>query len=70
MTTGANRVIKGARIEHVCGDPTLGERKDFEYGVRITRTALKALETAVDKPTLFDPVDMLSTTVREAAHAS
>lgn len=55
MTTGANRVVKGARIEHVCGDPSLGEQKDFEYGLRITRTALKALETAVDVPTLFDP---------------
>ena len=69
MTTGANRVVKGARIEHVCGDPSLGARKDFEYGVRITRAALKALETAVDRPTLFDPADIPST-VREVAHAS
>lgn len=69
MTTGANRVIKGARIEHVCGDPSLGEQKDFEYGVRITRTALKALETTVDMPTLFDPADMMSA-VRRVVHAS
>jgi hypothetical protein len=69
MTTGANRVIKGARIEHVCGDPSLGEQKDFEYGVRITRTALKALETAVDRPTLFDPADMMPA-VRGVVHAS
>ena len=67
MTTGANRVIKGGRIEHVCGDPSLGEQKDFEYGVRITRAALKALETAVDKPTLFDPADIV---VRGRVHAS
>jgi hypothetical protein len=57
MTTGANRVIKGSRIEHVCGDPSLGEQKDFEYGLRITRTALKALGTSVEKPTLFDPAN-------------
>jgi hypothetical protein len=69
MTTGANRVIKGARIEHVCGDPSLGEQKDFEYGLRITRTALKALETAVNMPTLFDPADMMSA-VRGVVHAS
>ena len=69
MTTGANRVIKGARIEHVCGDPSLGEQKDFEYGLRITRTALKALQTAVDRPTLFDPADMMPA-AREVAHAS
>lgn len=55
MTTGASRVVKGARIEHVCGDPGLGEQQDFEYGLRITRTALKALETSVVRPTLFDP---------------
>lgn len=69
MTTGANRVIKGARIEHVCGDPSLGEQKDFEYGVRIARTALKALETAVDMPTLFNPADMMPA-VRGVVHAS
>ena len=69
MTTGANRVVKGARIEHVCGDPSLGEQKDFEYGLRITRTALKALETAVDVPTLFDPAKILSA-VAGGAHAS
>jgi hypothetical protein len=69
MTTGANRVIKGARIEHVCGDPSLGEQKDFEYGLRITRTALKALETAVDVPTLFDPAKLLSV-AQGGVHAS
>jgi hypothetical protein len=69
MTTGANRVVKGARIEHVCGDPSLGEQKDFEYGLRITRTALKALTTRVDRPTLFDPANMMPA-VRGVAHAS
>ena len=69
MTTGANRVIKGARIEHVCGDPSLGEQMDFEYGLRITRTALKSLETAVDMPTLFDPAEMMPA-VRGVVHAS
>lgn len=68
LTTGANRVVRGARIEHVCGDPSLGPEKDFEYGLRITRTALKALQTPVDKPTLFNPADMPP--VREAVHAS
>ena len=33
LTTGANRVIRGARIEHVCGDPSLGAEKD--YGIRL-----------------------------------
>jgi hypothetical protein len=42
LTTGANRVIRGARIEHVCGDPHLGPEKDYAYGMRIIRTALEA----------------------------
>ena len=63
MITGANRVVKGARIEHVCGDPSLGPEKDFEYGLRITRTALNALQTPVAVPTLFVPE-------QEVSHAS
>ena len=35
MTTGANRVVRGSRIEHVCGDPALGPEKDYAYGLRI-----------------------------------
>lgn len=62
-------MVKGAKIEHVCGDPTLGERKDFDYGVRITRSALTALKTPVEKPTLFDPADMLAFEKGES-HAS
>ena len=69
LTTGANRLIKGARIEHVCGDPSLGEQEDFEYGLRITGTALKALETSIDSPTLFDPDDT-PRAAREVVHAS
>ena len=65
MITGANRVVKGARIEHVCGDPSLGPEKDFEHGLRITRTALKALQTPVSVPTLFVPEH-----AKEASHAS
>ena len=56
LTTGANRVIRGARIEHVCGDPNLGPEKDYAYGMRIIQTALRALTTTVDAPTLFDPL--------------
>lgn len=68
ITTGANRVIKGARIEHVCGDPELGPEKDFAYGMEIIRTSLEALETPVTEPTLFEPGQPKSE--REAVHAS
>lgn len=56
MTSGANRVVRGARIEHVCGDPNLGEEKDYAYGMRIVQTALDTLRVPVDGPTLFDPL--------------
>jgi glycine/betaine/sarcosine/D-proline reductase family selenoprotein B len=68
LTTGANRVVKGARIEHVCGDPELGPEKDYAYGLQITQTALKALQTPVSGPTLFDP--LASALAKEAQHAS
>ena len=68
LTTGANRAIRGARTEHVCGDPGLGPEKDFAYGLQIVRTALQALETDVSGPTLFDPDE--SALAREAVHAS
>ena len=55
LTTGANRVIRGARIEHVCGDPALGPEKDYAFGMRIVSAALDALTLPVTQPTLFDP---------------
>ena len=68
LTTGANRVVRGARIEHVCGDPGLGAEKDFAYGLDIVRTALRAIQTAVGGPTLFEPG--ASTSSKETVHAS
>lgn len=68
LTTGANRVIRGARIEHVCGDPNLGPDKDYAYGMRIIRTALEALQISVPGPTLFDP--MSTALEQEVSHAS
>ena len=66
LVTGASRVVRGCRIEHVCGNPDLGPEKDHAYGLTIIRTALRALTTAVTGPTLFDPTE----SSREAVHAS
>ncbi len=68
LTTGANRVIRGSRIEHVCGDPHLGPEKDYAYGMRIIRTALAAMQTPVSGPTFFDPLG--SALEPEVSHAS
>ena len=68
LTTGANRVVRGCRIEHVCGNPELGPEKDHAYGLQILRTALRALQTGVDRPTLFDPLkDDVPSEVRHEA---
>jgi hypothetical protein len=66
LTTGANRVVRGCRIEHVCGNPALGPEKDHAYGQQVIRTALRALQTPVERPTLFDPL----ATESETVHAS
>jgi hypothetical protein len=69
MTTGANRVVRGARIEHVCGDPGLGPEKDYAYGMRIVKKALEAITVPVSGPTLFDPHEGPGDP-EEATHAS
>lgn len=61
MNVGALRVVKGARIEHVVGDPGLGAEKDHAYGLDIVRGALQTLKIPVEKPTLFDPLKMTPT---------
>ena len=55
-SAGANRVMKGVRIEHVVGDPSLGEEKDFSRGVAIVQAALSALTTPITEATVFDSV--------------
>ena len=67
-STGANRIVKGARIEHVCGDPALGPDKDHAYGQRIVMTAIHALQTPVTGPTVFDPAEFVP--AGEVSHAS
>lgn len=54
-SAGANRVVKGVRIEHVVGNPGGGEDKDYSRGLLIVRTALAALATPLSAATVFDP---------------
>jgi glycine/betaine/sarcosine/D-proline reductase family selenoprotein B len=55
LAVGTNRVVRGVRVPHVCGDPTLSKDEDWELGLRITKTALDSLATEVSRPTLFEP---------------
>jgi glycine reductase len=52
MQAGANRVVQGVKIEHVCGDPGLPPEADRALRRRIVEQALKALGTDVQQPTL------------------
>ena len=67
MSVEVSRVVRGVRVEHVCGDPNLNEENDRRLMRRIVETALQALRTEVTGPTLFDP-DVSS--AEERVHAS
>ncbi len=54
MQAGANRVVQGVKIEHVCGDPALPAEADAELRRRLVERGLRALATAVESPTLFE----------------
>ena len=51
---GANRVIRGVKIPHPCGDPTLEPSGDHALRVRLVSTAIDALGKKIDKATIFD----------------
>jgi len=53
MQAGANRVVQGIRIEHVCGDPSQPPVLDRQLRRQLVERALHALQTPVSGPTLF-----------------
>jgi glycine reductase complex component B subunit gamma len=56
LQAGANRVVQGVKIEHVCGDPALPPVADRALRRRIVERALTALGLEVDQPTLVEAV--------------
>jgi betaine reductase len=52
MQAGANRVVQGIKIEHVCGDPSLPPEADRALRRRLVEQALRALQRDVQEPTL------------------
>lgn len=52
---GASRVVKGLRIPHPCGDPSLPPELDVRVRQEIVTTALKALEAEVATTKTFEP---------------
>jgi glycine reductase len=55
LKVGASRVVRGHRLSHPCGDPALDPAGERAWRVALVRTALAALATHVDAPTLFGP---------------
>jgi glycine/betaine/sarcosine/D-proline reductase family selenoprotein B len=53
LQAGANRVVQGVKIEHVCGDPALPPQADAQLRRRLVEIALSAVAQRVERPTLF-----------------
>jgi betaine reductase len=53
LQAGANRVVQGVKIEHVCGDPALAAAANRVLRFRLVGRALEALQADVAGPTLF-----------------
>ncbi len=52
---GASRIVKGVKIPHPCGDPSLPPEVDSRLRRDIVETALNALQEEVVEPTVFFP---------------
>ena len=53
LQAGANRVVQGVKIEHVCGDPSLTPEMSHLLRRKLVERAVRALATPVSTPTLF-----------------
>jgi len=50
---GANRVIRGVKIPHPCGDPGADAERGRAIRREIVERALLALATTIEQPTIF-----------------
>lgn len=53
LTVGANRVVPTRGIQYPTGDPSLSREQEEAWRERLLMTALAALETPVNDPTVF-----------------
>lgn len=51
---GANRVVRGVKIPHPCGDPSLDPSGDHALRLGLARAALGALGTKLEAAAMFD----------------
>jgi len=53
LTVGANRIVPAVAIPHPLGNPELPEDEERELRLKLVKRALRALQTEVDKQTVF-----------------
>jgi betaine reductase len=53
LELGANRVIRGVKIPHPCGEPDGDAARDRAVREEIVSRALAALATPIERPTIF-----------------
>lgn len=54
VTVGANRIVPAVAIPYPLGNPALPEREERELRLRLVKKGLSALQTDVEKQTVFD----------------
>ena len=54
VTVGANRIVPAVAIPYPLGNPELPDDKEKELRLNLVRKAVQALQTEVDKQTVFD----------------
>ena len=54
LTVGANRIVPAVAIPHPLGNPSLEMPEEKKLRRRLVERALKALQTEVDKQTVFE----------------
>ena len=54
LTIGANRIVPAIGIPYPLGYPTQGEEESHKIRTSLVKRALKALQTPVDKQTVFE----------------
>jgi len=54
LTVGANRIVPAVAIPHPLGNPELPKDEERELRLNLVKKALQALQTKVEKQTVFE----------------
>ena len=54
LTVGANRIVPAVAIPYPLGNPALDKNEEKKLRKKLVMKALKALQTEVDKQTVFE----------------